>query len=136
MGFLSNLWSLVTGQQEIIFSPSGCALEAHDAHESHTQPLDTFTLIQELNAPTGRVRMLIQKSVIEKRSRLIWSWDILHGSAALIVKQNTRWGKAVATYGCEGGTFRTKGDGEIVDVDYRTYTARAVGRVVHDPCSN
>lgn len=132
-GIFSPLIELFTSlaQQEVITdSPSGCVMNVDDPHGSHQQ---SGYIHGHVRAQcNNRVPVMTHTATLEKR--VLFGWDELLSSTGIFSRTNVQWGRAVASYRCEGGDFRVRGRGTIIDVDQIIYTARAYGRTVDDPC--
>jgi hypothetical protein len=110
-------------------SPSGCEQNSHDPHESHHQP---GRMNGEVRATcrTPVPRMTHTAQMWETRW---WGWDKV-GINGHFEQRGVRRGSAFGNDACRKNWVRVTGDGEITDVDTRTYHASTESTHVDNPC--
>jgi hypothetical protein len=111
-------------------SPSGCAQQADHLHRSHH---NRERVNAEIRAFCSAKVPLMEHTAQLWHTRF-WGWQKI-GKSGSYSGVATKIGSAAANDWCHAGTFRVTGDGNIVDVDGRTYYAFTESEPVKDPCS-
>lgn len=110
-------------------SPSGCEQDAHDPHESNHQP----------GRMNGEVRATCRNPVprmahaAQMWETRWWGWDKI-GVKGAFDRRGVRRGSAFGNDTCRKNWVRVTGDGEITDVDTRTYYASTESTHLENAC--